>query len=97
MKIVEGTEEEMMVEEKSPYQGFREIGLDTAMWFQGGCRETIFFIALDRKTRLKSVHPEAVKEFVEYWKNQIALAEEYVANGCNPNTNEWKQPSVEAT
>lgn len=86
----------MQVEEKMLVPGFREIGLDTAMWLQGACRETIFFIGLDRKTRLKSVTPEAVEEFVAYWKNQIALAEEYVANGCNPNTHEWnRQATVE--
>ena len=84
--------------EKVKYLGgdtFREIGFDTEMW-PDKFTETIFFIKTRFNNdppggrRLEKVSPEAVEEFIEYWQHQIDVAKEYMANGCNPNTHEWK-------
>lgn len=80
-----------------PLDTFREIGFDTELR-PGGVRETIFFIAPRWSddppggNRMTAVSPEAVHEFVAYWEHQIAVARDYLANGCNPNTHEWKSP-----
>ncbi len=67
---------------------FRGIGFDTECW-PDKTEETIFFHHGDR--RMKAVSAEAVEEFIAYWENQIQVAREYVANGFNPNTHEWKK------
>src|ERR1700722_2758208 len=78
-----------------PDDFFREIGFDTEMWFDG-CREEIFFLRPafsddePGSNRMEKVSPEAVAEFIAYWENQIAVARDYVANGCNPRTHEWR-------
>ncbi len=79
-----------------PKDFFRDIGYDTAMYLDG-CRETIFFLRPEFSDeepgsgRMAKVSKEAVEEFCEYWEHQLAIAREYVANGCNPNTHEWKR------
>jgi hypothetical protein len=84
-------EEHRMIREMGGLIHFRAIGFDTHMWRDGKMQETIFFITNfpSEGTRLESVTPEAVDEFVAYWENQIAAAKAYKANGCNPNTHEW--------
>ena len=69
---------------------FRGIGIDTEMW-PDRCQETIFFHIGhgDDYERMENVSNEAVQEFIAYYKNQIALAEGYVANGKNPRVYEW--------
>ena len=84
-----------MSETKLPLKDlFREIGINTECW-PDRTRETIFFIRPRMSDdpsggrKLENASPEAVKEFVAYWQNQINLAQEYVANGCNPKAHEW--------
>jgi hypothetical protein len=74
---------------------FREIGFNTEMWADK-VQETIFFIAPNCKDRLDAVSPEAVAEFIAYWENQIAVAKDYVKNGCNPHTHEWNNATPQA-
>lgn len=78
-----------------PEDCFRGIGFETEMYFDG-CRETIFFHTngtLDnpRGKRFDKVSQEAVLEFISYWTNQIAVATDYLRNGCNPKTHEWEK------
>lgn len=74
----------------SPNDCFRGIGFDTNMW-PDKMEETVFFWIGEGEsyTRFEQVSEAAVKEFVEYYENQIAVAKEYLANGRNPNTHEW--------
>lgn len=67
---------------------FRGIGFDTEMW-PDCCKETIFFHLGDE--RMESVSEEAVHEFIGYWENQIQVARDYLANGRNNKTHEWKK------
>lgn len=69
---------------------FRGIGFDTHMW-PDKCEEKIFFWIGhgDDYRRMEKVSEEAVREFISYYKNQIQVAKDYLANGMNPNTHEW--------
>lgn len=69
---------------------FRGIGFNTEMYMDG-CTEVMFFHIGDGPgyQRFKNATPEAVEDFCEYYQNQIKVAQLYVANGCNPNIDEW--------
>lgn len=79
-----------------PEDFFRDIGFDTVMGLlPGGMRETIFFVGprtVDNPhgDRREKASPEAIAEFIHYWSHQIQIAAEYLENGCNPNTHEWR-------
>lgn len=79
----------------APSDCFREIGFDNAVYLDGA-KETIFFLRpacvddTPGSRRMESVSPEAVEEFIDYWQNQIDVARDYIKNGQNPNTHEWK-------
>lgn len=70
----------------------REIGFDTVMTF-GGTTEQIFFCGphlIEGTEHGAHATEEAVNEFIAYWENQIQVAKDYLANGRNRNTHEWK-------
>ena len=77
----------------------REIGFNTTMVMGGQGSETIFFIGPvhvhGRPRHGKHATEEAVKEFIAYWKNQIEVAKDYLANGRNNKTHEWHRTSAE--
>jgi len=82
---------------------FREVGFDTECW-PDKTQETIFFLRspyggcsddTPASRRMASATPEAAAEFIAYWENQIRAVKDYVANGCNPNTQEWKAVMAE--
>ena len=88
------TNQNNITKELGPPDFFREIGFDTAFFFDGRCDETIFFIGPrcsdnPRGERRKAASPEAIAEFIAYWSNQIEVAADYLRNNCNPNTHEW--------
>lgn len=70
---------------------FRGIGFDTEMW-PDRCEETLFFWIGYGKDyeRMDSASPEAVQEFIDYYEHQIQVAKDYLRNGRNPKTHEWK-------
>ena len=72
----------------------REIGFDTVMTCGGATTEQIFFCGphlMEGKERGAHATEEAIKEFVSYWENQIGVAKDYLANGRNNKTHEWKK------
>ena len=75
----------------------RELGFDSFMCVQHGMSEKVFFLGpqmLDGRETGANATPEAIAEFIEYWENQIQVAKDYVANGCNNKTHEWKPAAV---
>ena len=75
----------------------REIGFDTFCCLEHGVVEKVFFIGPDMLAgRERGAHAteEAIKEFILYWENQVAVAKDYLANGRNNKTHEWKKPNI---
>ena len=70
----------------------RELGFETLMCMNHGTFEKVFFLGPQMiEGREKGAHAteEAIKEFIEYWQNQIQVAKDYLANGRNNKTHEW--------
>jgi hypothetical protein len=71
----------------------RELGFDTVMYVGSRSEETVFFLgpqmADGRRTRGEHATEQAVREFIDYWENQLAVARDYLANGRNNRTHEW--------
>ena len=70
----------------------RELGFETFMCFDHGTLEKVFFIGphmIDGPERGAHATDEAVKEFINYWENQIQVAKDYLANNRNNKTHEW--------
>lgn len=73
----------------------RELGFNNFLGTCGAHGEKVFFLGPmtgdASRERGRHATPEAVQEFVEYWENQIQVAKDYLANGRNNKTHEWKK------
>lgn len=73
----------------------RELGFNNFLDTCGARGEKVFFLGPmhgdGSRERGRHATPEAIQDFVEYWENQIQVAKDYLANGCNNKTHEWKK------
>lgn len=72
----------------------REIGFDQSMG-PDHFEEELFFLGpqmRDGREEGAQATLEAIREFIEYWENQIQVAKDYLENGCNNRTHEWRTP-----
>jgi hypothetical protein len=73
----------------------REIGFDTFMDLNTRTTtEEIFFLGpamMDGRESGANATEEAIDEFIAYWQNQIDVAKDYIANGRNNKTHEWRR------
>jgi hypothetical protein len=82
----------------------RELGFEDVMSTSGPPTERVYFLGpcMGHCDREDGAHAtvEAVLDFVAFWENQVQVAKDYLANGRNCKTHEWKEaktePSVEA-
>jgi hypothetical protein len=75
----------------------REIGFDSSMCVAHGSAEKVFFLGpqmLDGREEGAHATEPAIREFVAYWENQVQVAKDYLANGCNNKTHEWRVKSI---
>ena len=75
----------------------RELGFDVSMCVTHGTVEKVFFLGphiLAGREEGAHATEEAIAEFIAYWENQIQVAKDYVANGRNNKTHEWKPAKV---
>lgn len=73
----------------------RELGFDDFLDVYKGTKEKVFFIGPhlgDSREEGAHATEAAVLEFIEYWENQIQVAKDYLANGRNNKTHEWRKP-----
>jgi len=72
----------------------REIGFDQFMALDR-VEERIYFLGFRHSdgSREEGAHAteEAVREFIAYWENQIAVARDYLENGRENRTHRWKK------
>jgi len=76
----------------------RELGFRNYMGTNGRTEEYVFFLGpVLRDGREDGAHAteEAVLDFISYWENQIQVAKDYLRNGRNNKTHEWKKPNFE--
>jgi hypothetical protein len=84
----------------------RELGFNNHFGIERSSTEIVFFMGpvLANGRRVDGAHAteEAILDFIAYYKNQIQVAKDYLANGRNNKTHEWTRssrdckPSVEA-
>lgn len=70
----------------------RELGFDNFVCGLHGNIEKVFFLGpqmLDGREEGAHATEEAVRNFIDYYENQIAVARDYLANGRNNKTHEW--------
>jgi len=77
----------------------RELGFDNCMGIGRASEEKVFFIgpvmANGYRERGPHATEEAVREFIAYYENQIRVAKDYLANGRNNKTQEWRRKEAE--
>jgi len=73
----------------------RELGFNNYLGLDGAGAEKVFFLGPvhgdGTRERGRHATPEAIQEFIKYWENQIQVAKDYIANGCNNKTHEWQE------
>ena len=82
----------------------RELGFENVIRTSGQSTERVYFLGPCAGScgREDGAHAtvEAVLDFIAFWENQVQVAKDYLANGRNCKTHEWKvvarEPSVEA-
>ena len=69
----------------------REIGFDGVVTLDGHVVKVFFRGPALASGRAVGAHAteSAILEFISYWTNQIHVAKDYLANGCNNKTTEW--------